>query len=267
MNAFELSILLPAFVASLLVLSTHVPLGAEVLRRGIIFIDLAVAQVAGLGVIAADAMGWEPRGWMVQVAAISAALLAAFVLHWTDRRWPQVQEALIGVCFILAATAGILLLAGNPHGGEHLKELLVGQILWVTYGELPLVAVVSAIILVTWYTIRDRMHGFAFYALFAFAVTASVQLVGVYLVFASLIIPALATRGIRARFTRLSCGYAVGIIGSAAGLFLSSRWDLPAGAVIVWCLAVAALLFGQLLQPRLARDAGEPATGDVSSGS
>lgn len=250
MNTFELSILLPAFCASLLVLSTHVPLGAEVLRRGIIFIDLAVAQVAGLGVIAADAMGWEPSGWMVQLAAITAALIAAFVLHWTDRRWPQVQEALIGVCFVLAATAGILLLAGNPHGGEHLKELLVGQILWVNYSELPLVAVVSAGILVVWYSLRDRMHGFAFYAMFAFAVTASVQLVGVYLVFASLIIPALATRGIQRRLVRLIFGYAVGIVGSATGLLLSSRWDLPAGAVIVWCLAVAALLFGQL-QPRL----------------
>jgi zinc/manganese transport system permease protein len=250
-NTFELSILLPAFLASLLVLSTHVPLGAEVLRRGIIFIDLAVAQVAGLGVIAADTMGWEPSGWMVQVAAISAALLAALALHWTDKRWPQVQEALIGVCFILAATAGILLLAGNPHGGEHLKELLVGQVLWVTYADLPLVAVVSAIILVVWYTLRDRLGGFWFYALFAFAVTASVQLVGVYLVFASLIMPALATRRIEARLKRLLCGYSVGIIGAAAGLFLSSRWDLPAGAVIVWCLAVAAVLFGQLLQPRV----------------
>lgn len=252
MNMFELSILFPAFLASLLVLSTHVPLGAEVLRRGIIFIDLAIAQVAGLGVIAADTMGWEPSGWMVQMAAISAALLAALALHWTDKRWPQVQEALIGVCFILAATAGILLLAGNPHGGEHLKELLVGQVLWVTYADLPLVAVVSAIILVVWYSIRDRLGGFWFYALFAFAVTASVQLVGVYLVFASLIIPALATRRIESRLKRLLCGYSVGIIGAAAGLFLSSRWDLPAGAVIVWCLAVVAVLFGQLLQPRIA---------------
>lgn len=245
MNSFELSILLPAFAASVLVLATHVPLGAEVLRRGIIFIDLAVAQVAGLGVIAADALGWEPSGWMVQVAAISAALLAALALHWTDRRWPQVQEALIGVCFILAATAGILLLAGNPHGGEHLKELLVGQVLWVTYADLPLAAVVSAVILLVWYTIRDRLMGVAFYALFAFAVTASVQLVGVYLVFASLIIPALATRRIEARLTRLACGYGVGVVGSAAGLLLSARWDLPAGAVIVWCLAVVAVLFGQ----------------------
>ena len=81
MSEFELSIIIPAFVACLLVLSTHVPLGMEVLRRGIIFIDLAIAQVAGLGVIAADTMGWEARGWMVQFAAVSAALVAAGILH------------------------------------------------------------------------------------------------------------------------------------------------------------------------------------------
>ena len=109
MNQFELSIIMPAFLATVLVLSTHVPLGTEVLRRGIIFIDLAIAQVAGLGVIAADTMGWEAEGAMVQIAAVSAALVAAFVLHWTDKRWPDIQEALIGVCFVLAATAGILL--------------------------------------------------------------------------------------------------------------------------------------------------------------
>ena len=107
MNEFELSIIGPAFVACLLVLSTHVPLGTEVLRRGIIFIDLAIAQVAGLGVIAADTMGWEAEGWMVQIAAVSGALIAAVVLHWTDRRWPDIQEALIGVSFVLAATAGM----------------------------------------------------------------------------------------------------------------------------------------------------------------
>ena len=111
MSAFEFSIILPAFLASVLVLSTHVPLGQEVLRRGIIFIDLAIAQVAGLGVIATDTMGWEARGFMVQITAVGAALIAAWVLNWTDRRWPEIQEALIGVVFVLAATAGILLLA------------------------------------------------------------------------------------------------------------------------------------------------------------
>ena len=243
MSTFELSIILPALLACLLVLSTHVPLGTEVLRRGIIFIDLAIAQVAGLGVIAADSMGWEAQGWMVQVAAVSAALVAAVVLHWTDRRWPEIQEALIGIVFVLAATAGILLLAGNPHGGENLKDLLVGQVLWVNYGELVPVAVVSAVVLSAWFGFRRRMHGLLFYAIFAFAVTQSVQLVGVYLVFASLIVPAVATRRIERRGLRIAGGYAIGIVGCVAGLVLSVVADLPAGAVIVLCLAVAAVLF------------------------
>lgn len=247
MSAFEIGIIAPALFASLIVLSTHVPLGTEVLRRGIIFIDLAIAQVAGLGVIAADTMGWEAEGWMVQFSAVSAALLAAFVLNWTDRRWPKIQEALIGVAFILAATAGILILAGNPHGGEHLKELLVGQILWVNFDQLLPAALISAVVLVAWFWLRDRLQGFGFYGLFAFAVTASVQLVGIYLVFASLIIPALATRRIERRSIRIACGYGVGIIGCIAGLLLSVAADLPAGAVIVWCLAIAALLFALAL--------------------
>lgn len=249
MSAFELSIILPALLACVLVLSTHVPLGTEVLRRGIIFIDLAIAQVAGLGVIAADSMGWEAEGWMVQFAAVSAALIAAFILHWTDKRWPDIQEALIGVSFILAATAGLLLLSGNPHGGEHLKELLVGQVLWVNYEQLLPVAIISGVVLAAWYWLRNHLQGFGFYALFAFAVTASVQLVGIYLVFACLIIPALATRHISRRGVRIVSGYAVGFAGSLAGLILSVRLDLPAGAVVVWCLAVVAVLFAWLLWP------------------
>lgn len=253
MNTFELSIVGPALLAGILVLATHVPLGAEVLRRGIIFIDLAIAQVAGLGVIAADMMGWNQYGYMVQVAAVSAALIAALILNWTDRRWPRIQEALIGVCFILAATASILVLAGNPHGSEHLKELLVGQILWVTLDNLPPIAIVSAVILSLWYLFRDRARGLGFYALFAFAVTASMQLVGVYLVFASLIIPSLATRRIDTRGLRLACAYGVGIIGYLAGLVVSTRIDMPAGAVIVWCLAVIAVVFAWLLEPAIVR--------------
>lgn len=249
MSQFELSIIFPAFIACLLVLSTHVPLGTEVLRRGIIFIDLAIAQVAGLGVIAADTMGWEARGWMVQFAAVSAALVAAFILHWTDKRWPEIQEAIIGAAFVLAATAGILILAGNPHGGEHLKELLVGQVLWVNIDQLFPVFVISVLVVSAWFWQRDRLRGLGFYALFAFAVTASVQLVGIYLVFASLIIPALATRHIEHRWLRIICGYAVGIVGCLAGLVLSVSADLPAGAIVVWSLAVTALLFTWLLSP------------------
>jgi len=262
MSEFELTIILPAFLACVLVLSTHVPLGTEVLRRGIIFIDLAIAQVAGLGVIAADTMGWEAQGWMVQFAAVTAALVAAFILHWTDRRWPEIQEALIGVCFVLAATMGILALAGNPHGGEHLKELLVGQVLWVNLGHLLPITAISALVLGAWYWRRDRLQGFGFYALFAFAVTASVQLVGVYLVFASLIIPALSTRHIDSRLLRIFCGYGVGIVGCLAGLVLSVTLDLPAGAIMVWCLAVTAFGFAWLIAPVLRRRA--PAGAPVS---
>jgi len=125
-DVLDWTILGPAMVAGLLVLSTHVPLGQMVLKRGIIFIDLALAQVAGLGVIAAGAFGWEDNRWLVQIAAVSAALIAGIFLHWTEKRWPHSQEALIGTLFVLAATGSILLLAGNPHGGEHLKDLLVG---------------------------------------------------------------------------------------------------------------------------------------------
>ena len=252
MNSFELGIVGPALLASLLVLSTHVPLGTEVLRRGIIFIDLAIAQVAGLGVIAADMMGWEAEGWMVQIAAVSAALIAAYVLHLTDKKVPEIQEALIGVAFVLAATAGILILSGNPHGGEHLKELLVGQVLWVNYEQLLPASIVNGLVLLAWYMLRDRLHGFGFYALFAFAVTVSVQLVGIYLVFACLIIPALATRRISRRGLRIVSGYAVGATGCLIGLILSGQADLPAGAVIVWSLGLSALVFALLVRSRQA---------------
>ena len=104
-EVFDWQILLPALAAGLLVSATHVPLGAQVLERGIVFIDLAIAQIAGIGVIAADALGFEPQGWTVQVSALSAALLGALLLTWTERRWPQIQEALIGVPFVLDSCA------------------------------------------------------------------------------------------------------------------------------------------------------------------
>lgn len=242
-SALDWSILGPALIAGLLVLATHVPLGTQVLDRGIVFIDLAIAQIAGLGVIAADAVGLPEGGIAVQAAAVSAALLGALLLTWTERKAPEQQEALIGVMFILAACAGILLLAGNPHGGEHLKELLVGQILWVNSTQLWWLAGASALLLAAlgfgWI---QRLGRFGFYGAFALAVTASVQLVGVYLVFSSLIIPALATRAYRGP-RRLAIGYAVGAVGYALGLALSAVLDLPSGAVIVWTLAACALLF------------------------
>lgn len=239
----------PALVAGLVVLSTHVPLGQEVLSRGIIFIDLAIAQVAGLGVIAAHAMDWDPNGIEVQLAAVSAALLAALGLNWTEKHWPQKQEPLIGILFILAATGGILLLAGNPHGSEHLKDLLVGQILWTTWSSIWPVAILYGVVLVAWYLFRHRFGGLMFYLVFAIVVTASVQIVGIYLVFASLIIPALATSGIK-RSKRLFAGYAVGAIAYFVGILLSFLLDLPTGGVIVWCMAAVAILTGLFVANR-----------------
>jgi zinc/manganese transport system permease protein len=240
-TSLDLSILGPAFVAGLLVLATHVPMGMQVLDRGIVFIDLAVAQIAGLGVIAADFAGWGSSGPMVQVSAVGAALGGALLLSYTERRAPQQQEALIGVLFILAACAGILLLAGNPHGGEHLKDLLVGQILWVNTAQLAWLGGVSTVLLAVWFAFGKRLGRLGFYALFAVAVTASVQLVGVYLVFSSLIIPALATRPFAER-SRLALGYALGAVGYALGLILSAVLDLPSGAVVVWALAGCGLM-------------------------
>lgn len=239
----------PALLAGLIVLSTHVPLGQEVLNRGIIFIDLAIAQVAGLGVIAAHAMDWDPEGMQVQVAAVSAALVVAVGLNWTEKRWPKIQEPLIGIVFILAATGGILLLAGNPHGSEHLKELLVGQILWQTWASLLPIAALYAVVLVLWFAFQARLGALIFYLSFAVAVTASVQIVGIYLVFASLIIPALATTGIRSG-NRLVAGYLIGGVSYFIGIAASVLLDLPTGAVIVWSMAAVALLVGFIISDK-----------------
>lgn len=242
-DLIDWTIIGPALGAGLLVLSTHVPLGQEVLKRGIIFIDLAIAQVAALGVIAAEMFVEAEHGWEVQAAAISAALLAAAGLNWTERHWTRQQEALIGILFVLAASGGILLLANNPHGGEHLKDLLVGQILWSTWPSLLPVAFLYIVLLSIWLPFRERMGPLGFYVTFAFAVTASVQVVGVYLVFASLIIPALTTFNMQGK-RRVTIGYLVGGTAYFIGIVISALLDLPTGAVIVWTMAGCALIVG-----------------------
>ncbi len=248
LGELEFSILGPAFVAGLLVLSTHVPLGQQVLSRGIVFIDLAIAQVAGLGVTIAGGLGFEPQGWRVQAAAVGAALLGSLLLTWTERKWPDVQEALIGVLFVLAACVELLVLANNPHGGEHLKDLLVGQILWVSLPALEPVALLYAAALLIWFAFRTRLGQLGFYVLFALVVTQSVQLVGIYLVFASLIVPALAAR-LFPESWRLGVGYTVGVVGYAGGLVASSLFDLPTGATIVVALVSVFALTALLRRP------------------
>lgn len=230
----DLGILLPAFAAGLLVLATHVLLGGEVLRRGIIFIDLAIAQFAGLGIVVASALGFAMGGFGMQLAAVLAALAGALVLRALERRAPQRLEALIGVGFVTAACAAIVLMSHDPHAGEHLQELLVGQILWSTWGGLWPLAAVTAAVLAAWFALRLKASPLGFYLLFAVTVTASVQVVGVYLVFASLIVPALAAGGQPGR------AYGIGAAGYALGLLASALFDLPAGAAIVLALVVVA---------------------------
>ena len=234
--SLDFGLVLPAFIAGLLVAATHVPLGRQVLERGIVFIDLAVAQIAGLGVVFADWLGFEPHGAGVQVAALAAALAGALLLNFTEKRWPEVQEAVIGVTFVLAANVTILLLASNVHGAEHLKDLLVGQVLWVSASQLPFVAVVTVLLLAVWFGLRQRIGRAGFYLVFACAVTLSVQLVGLYLVFSTLIIPALSARRLP-RFA-LAAGYALAALSYAIGLGLSLFADLPPGPLIVCTMSV-----------------------------
>lgn len=242
------SILWPALIAGILVSLSHVPLGQQVLRRGIVFIDLAIAQVAGVGVVAAHYMGLEVQGWMAQFAAVTAALGGALLLTWTERKRPEVQEALIGVMFVVASTAQILLLANDPHGGEDLKDLLAGQILWVTPEQLWRAAVVTAGFLALWFTVAQRFGRIGFYVMFAIVVTVSVQVVGVYLVFTSLIVPAIATyRHPPAR--QLWLGVSLAVSSYVVGLVLSAVTDLPTSALVVPVMVVIGTIV-HLASPR-----------------
>ena len=234
-------ILLPALLAGLLVISTHIPLGFKVLNRGIIFMDLAIAQVAGLGALLVTVLIGEAASPLLrQSGAVFMALGAALLLLRCEKLTQRYQEPLIGSLFVLAATAGILLLAGDPHAGEHMTDLLSGQILWVSREQLITSGALTGMLLIALWVTRHSQT--MFYALFAVAITLSVQLVGVYLVFATLIIPALSTVQITHHKRRLQMAYGLAIIGYALGLAGSALFDLPTGPLIVWTLAFCGLL-------------------------
>lgn len=234
-------ILLPALVAGLLVISTHVPLGFKVLSRGIIFMDLAIAQVAGLGALLITVVVGENAAPLVtQAGAMLLALGAALLLSKCEQLTQRYQEPLIGTLFVLAATAGMLLLAGDPHAGEHMTDLLSGQILWVSREQLITSGALTGVLLIAlWFT---RHSHAMFYALFAVAITLSVQMVGVYLVFATLIIPALSTVRIAHPKRRLQVAYGLTIVAYATGLIASALFDLPSGPLIVWSLALSGVI-------------------------
>lgn len=238
MDLDGLQLLLPALLAGALVLTTHVPLGQVVLSRGIVFLDLAVAQIAALGLLLARSLGFPIGDWHSQLLVFATAVSAALFLSWRDRRNPGSQEAIIGASFVVSASLAVLLLSHDPHAGEYMKEILAGQILWVEGRSLLYLGALYAVILLLWWRGVGRNGGAMFYALFALAITASVQLVGVYLVFSSLIIPALVTRTLARRRTAWALGF--GLLAYAAGLLLSLQFDLPAGASVVVTMAVLA---------------------------
>lgn len=234
-----IDIMLPALVAGIMIALTHAPLGIEVLKRGIIFIDLAIAQIAGLGLVVAGIFWHEPAGYVLQLSALSFALLAAFFFRLTERHMPKQQEAIIGVSYVLAATIALLLLADSPRGGEEIQHLLSGQILFITWQDVLAHAPVYGLILLLWFIKPSIRKGIGFYLLFALAITSSVQLVGVFMVFASLILPALAAvKAKRLHLTAWSCG----IVSVVSGMLVALACDMPAGLVIVISYAVAAFV-------------------------
>ena len=238
MNFDQWNILFPAFLAGCVVLTTHIPLGQEVLKRGIIFLDLAIAQMAAFGLVLASQLGvgehMDSHGhWETQIIAVASAIAGASLLYMVRNTTAKIQEALIGILFMMSATGSIMLLASDTHGGEHLKELLVGQILWVEYTDVLNTFLLYIPLILLWFFARHRLGHYGFYPIFAVAITLSTQMVGIYLVFASLIVPAICS--IQSR-SPLLVGYIVGGLGYAVGLILSAFFDLPSGAVIAWAL-------------------------------
>jgi zinc/manganese transport system permease protein len=248
----DLSLMIPALLAGILVLSTHVPLGQEVLKRGIIFIDLAIAQIAALGVIASVVFGGERSVWQIEVFAGISALIGAGLIYYLEQHYRESLEAIIGLLFVLAASGSLLLISFAPHSDALLHDLLIGQILWVNSTQLLWIAGLYSLLLIIWFCSKQK-SSLLFYLVFSLTVTASVQLVGIYLVFASLILPALMTQHITSPLRRLLSAYSIGFLGYLFGLLCSLAFDLPTGAIIVWTLLLTAFLTKPIVNRNLIR--------------
>ncbi len=244
-----LDIVLPATTAGLAIALTHSVLGIEVLRRGIIFIDLAIAQIAGLCVVLTALWLHDPSWGQTQFIAVIAALFAAVFFRWVERVVPIEQEAVIGSCFILAASAVLLVLADHPNGGEEVQHILSGQMLFISWSDVLAFLPLYVAALVIWFGMPSVRSGIRFFVLFALVVTASVQLVGVYVVFASLILPALAVNAMPGR--RVPAAMSASILAVIIGIFVSTLGDYPAGPVIVFVFAFIAILFRLMFSSKI----------------
>ena len=232
----------------------HVYLGLHVLARGVVFVDLALAQVAGLGItvafLAGHPMQSEAAYWYALAFTVSGALIFSASRF---RRAPVPQEAVIGIVYAVSAAAAVLVVDRAPQGAEHVKQLLVGNVLTVSAGDVARLAAVYAVIgLAHWIvrrplldvsldpdgaTARGRrlwLWDLVFYGSFGLVVTSSVRIAGVLLVFSYLIVPAVVSALlVRSVGARLLIGWAMGAFASALGLYAAYTWDLPTGAAIV----------------------------------
>ncbi len=237
-NLEMLELIAPALVAGVLISLTHGLLGKKVLEKGIIFIDLAIAQIAGLGMVIANIF-LPDHTCLSQLIIILFALSASIFFYYIEKTFPDIQEAIIGCSFILAASCTILFLSGHPHSSDNMMHLLSGQILFITFQDIIWHSVIYLAILSLWFLQRSARDNIAFYIIFAFAVVSSVQLVGIYLVFASLILPALASKN---KKNSLLISWTYGILSVVFGLIMAVNFDLPAGIAIVITYFILGLL-------------------------
>jgi zinc/manganese transport system permease protein len=252
-----LALLWPSFLVAFCLVGIHTFFGLQVLARNIVFVDLALAQIAALGATVAFMLGHPAQGIGSYAYALGFTLIAAALLAstkaWSDR---ISQEALIGVIYVVAAAAAVLLIDHAPQGSEHLKQILTGNILTSGFDDLLTIVPLYLAIAVLHWIIRRQLRSswsfawdYVFYATFGIVVTSSVAVAGVLLVFSFLIIPAAigilyADRPAR----QLVIGWIAGVIASALGLVVSFAFDLPTGATMV-CTFGAALVVAGLLRP------------------
>ena len=254
-----IALLWPPFVVALCLIGIHTYFGIQVLSRNVIFVDLALAQIAALGTTMAFMLGHPTQGSATYLYSLAFTLLAAFLLAFT-RNWSRriPQEALIGVIYVVAAAAAILLIDRAPQGAEHLKQILTGNILITGLAEVAMIVPIYLAIGVLHWVLRRRLAAggeeswlweFVFYATFGVVVTSSVALAGVLLVFSFLIMPAAV--GVLFADTlrlQLAIGWVVGTLASAVGLAASYGGDLPTGAAMV-CTFGATLALAGLIYP------------------
>lgn len=252
---------LPFLIAVCLV-GIHAYFGIQVLARKVIFVDLALAQIAALGATAAFMLGHPAQSLATYGYSLAFTLLAAILLAFT-RAWAGrvPQEALIGVIYVVAAAAAILMIDRAPQGAEHLKQILTGNILTGGWNDLALIVPLYVAIGVLHWSLRSRLTGsgllaweFVFYATFGAVVTSSVAIAGVLLVFSFLIIPAaIGVMFASSLGTQLAIGWIAGTLTSALGLAASFMFDLPTGAAMV-CTFGASLAIAGMLYPFLRGD-------------